>query len=331
MVGDEAVDNLVESIAGKNDFASIYGFLKLSEKDVLGYDKKHPVKDFLLTKRPIPAWYDENRIANGQQFFRKYAIDIMTLLGAKSLPYCYAASPGNKAIYLTEKMLKVPGKRLTETAQFIIDVMRSNSFQKSGYGYIQINKTRLVHGLVRYYMNKKADWNLQWGIPVNQEDMAGTNLAFSYIILVGLEQSKYVLSDQDKEDFLYIWRYIGYQLHIDEELLPSNLSEAAALEHAIKVRNFKKSEEGVMLTAELINHYKNAFPFIPGLLVDSQIRYYLGPEISALLELKPEPFKDALMQKMNRLKEKINKVYVDPSAYDKMLRNHAVLKKKYLK
>ncbi len=70
--------------------------------------------------------------------------------------------------------------------------------------------------------------------------MAGTNLAFSLVILLGLQQSGIVLSNKQKEDFIFLWRYIGYQLAIDEELLPANFKEAFHLAQIIKETEFQK-------------------------------------------------------------------------------------------
>jgi hypothetical protein len=226
-------------------------------------------------------------------------------------------------------MRKAPGKRLLETAQFIIEVMREGAFDPSGSGSFEIQKTRLIHALVRNYIQYRTAWDPAWGVPVNQEDMAGTNLAFSYIILAGMEQSDFLLSRQEKEDFLFTWRFIGFQLRIDERLLPENTQEAKALEEAIRLRHFRKSEEGPLLTTELINHYKESFPVIASYFVESQIRYFIGPEVSELLGLKPQPWKDSVVGLLNSVRKKINRKFVNPFSYRIMINNHFKLRKKY--
>ncbi len=67
-------------------------------------------------------------------------LEMMALLGAMSLPYCYAASPGNKALYLSDKMRNAPGKRLMDTASFVIAVLTPNSFGEHSTATIHINK-----------------------------------------------------------------------------------------------------------------------------------------------------------------------------------------------
>jgi hypothetical protein len=326
--GDEDADLFIQNILSAGDKSQLYETIALTDNEVAKLSEPNPVALFLTTQRPKPAWYSTDAIDSGQQVFKKYALDIMTLLGVLSLPYCYAASPGNKALYLTAKMRKSTGKRLVETADFIINVMSPGSFDKAGAGHVQINRIRLVHAMVRYYL-QKGEWNAAWGIPINQEDMAGTNLAFSYIILTGLTRTAFKLTVPEQENFLHVWRYIGYQMHIAGELLPASVAEARQLENKIKQRHFQSSEEGRVLTKELVHHYTSYFPAVPGYFVGAQMRYLLGPEVSSLLGLQPEKIKDELTKSLNAIVETVNQLYVNPSGFEKMLANHAKLKKQF--
>lgn len=326
--GDEKADRIIRDVFSSNNGAALYPYFSLTSDQLDRFVELPNVNSFLREKRADPSWFKEERLQRGQQFFRKFALDIMTLLGALSLPYCYAASPGNKAIHLTQKMRKSPGKRLLETAHFIITVMQENGFC-NGSATFEIQKTRLIHALVRYMIQTKGSWDESWGVPVNQEDMAGTNLAFSFIVLRGLETSRYRIDHADREDFLHTWRYIGYQLHIDESLLPATYDEAADLENAIKARHFRHSTEGTLLTRELIEHYKESFPAVAGFFVDSQIRYLVGAEIADLLGIDQSKFKDAFVIALNRIREKFNSWFVNPYSYEIMIRNHYKLKQKY--
>lgn len=329
-VGDAAADKLVSDCFSGDQKGVLYTVFSQEDSFIQKQDKANSLYTFLNTRRPDPDWYQYDRIKNGQAFFKKYALDVMTLLGALSLPYCYAASPGNKALYQTEKMRKATGKRLVETADFIIKVLSPGSFEAKGFGYIQINKIRLIHAVARHYVSK-GEWNKAWGMPINQEDMSGTNLAFSYIILVGLIRTGFRLRADEQEDFLYVWRYIGYHLHINDALLPDSKAAAEILERKIRLRHFKPSEEGRKLTQELINHYKSYFPAVPAFFVDAQMRYLVGPEISNLLGMQREPIKDEFLKTMNAAKEMMNQFYKNDRAYETMLANHEKLKQQFIK
>ncbi len=325
-VGDAEADQLITSLFNNKKQQDVYHVLNTPAEDLFsltGIDQE--LIGFINSKKPDPEWFDPQKIKTGQQFYRKYASEIMMLLGAMSLPYCYAASPGNKAIHLTEKMRNKPGKRLLETAQYVIKLMEPGSFDQGGIGYPFINKTRLVHALVRYMLLNKSDWNLDWGTPINQEDMAGTNLAFSFTIINGLEKQQFPITPEQVESFLHIWRYIGHQMDIHEELLVDNMQEAAELESVIRQRHFKASPEGQQLMQDLLKHYREEFPWLAAQLVENQIRYFLGDEISDMLKLERNQGKDALVRAMNKFKNGINR-HFHISTYSTMMKNHERLK-----
>ena len=103
----------------------------------------------------------------------------MLLLGFLSLPYCYAAANGAEVLVRSERIVNEPEKRLSETAQFVFDVMAKDAFEPHGQGLSTILKIRLMHAAVRWYIEQSDNWNKKLlGVPVNQEDMAGTNLSF---------------------------------------------------------------------------------------------------------------------------------------------------------
>jgi len=60
-----------------------------------------------------------------------------------------------------------------------------------------------------------------FGVPINQEDMAATLLAFSYNVLVGIEAIRGApLPRADQAAYLHLWRYIGFLLGVDDEHNP---------------------------------------------------------------------------------------------------------------
>lgn len=326
--GDKEADGLIKVTFAAKQQATLYALFNLQEKEI-EHQPDSLLKKFLLSQRPKPTWFNQRQLQRGQLLFKKYALEMMALLGAMSLPYCYAASPGNKALYLSDKMRNSPGKRLMDTASFVIAVLTPGTLEDGETGHIHINKVRLIHALSRYYLRKLPTWNMDWGVPINQEDMAGTNLAFSYVILLGMQQSGFILSQNEKEDFLFAWRYIGYQMNIDEALLPSSFLEARQLATAIKTRNFKKTEEGITLTAELLSYYKVSVPPDQAELVPSQIRFYLGDEVAEYIGLKRGPVRDRVAATVSTFKSLQSMLSVQPDSYQKLISQHSLLKKKF--
>lgn len=327
LTGDPEADALIAATFEAQKQGVLYDLFKRKEKEIESLPNSN-LKKFLTTQKPKPAWFNQQHLQKGQQVFQHYAQEMMVLLGAMALPYCYAGSPGNKALYLSDKMRSSPGKRLMDTASFVIGVLTPGTLEVGATGIIHINKVRLIHAVSRFYLKKQSAWNMDWGMPINQEDMAGTNLAFSFIILQGMRKSGYLLSSQEEEDFLFTWRYIGYQLNIDDHLLPSSYQEAYQLTQAIKQRNFKKTEEGIALTQELVHYYEANTPSWQAALIPSQIRWYLGDEVADCIGLSKDLLRDRLADSMSTFKSLRNIFSVQPDSYQTMLLQHSLFKKK---
>lgn len=327
LTGDPEADVLIAATFEAHQQGMLYDLFKRKEREI-EFQPDSAVKRFLISQKSKPAWFNHRRLQKGQQVFQHYAQEMMVLLGAMSLPYCYAGSPGNKALYLSDKMRNSPGKRLLDTASFVIGVLTPGTLEVGATGNIHINKVRLIHAVSRFYLKRNSAWNMDWGMPINQEDMAGTNLAFSFIILQGMRKSGYLLSSQEEEDFLFAWRYIGYQLNIDDHLLPATYQEAYQLTHAIKQRNFNKTEEGIALTQELLQYYQANTPSWQAALIPSQIRWYLGDEVADCIGLPKDPLRDRLTDSMSTFKSLRNTFSVQPESYRQMLLQHSLFKKK---
>eukprot|EP00977_Amphora_coffeiformis_P002646 scaffold510_cov155-Amphora_coffeaeformis.AAC.10 len=110
-----------------------------------------------------------------------------------------------------------------DTGAFLGAVLHSdnvNAILPHGEGWKAALRVRVLHAKVRRQLLTRKG-NRQWdidhlGIPINQEDLAATLLAFSTNSLWGVE---FVLGRpiplQDRLDYLALWRYLGWLLGID--------------------------------------------------------------------------------------------------------------------
>lgn len=241
---------------------------------------------FIKNCRVLPAWADEKLMERGSAFFIKHAEKVMQLLGLLSLPYCYAAADGAMVLYLSQRLTNDAGKRLSDTADFIWNVMAPNAFTAQGKGFSSILKIRLTHAIARFYTLKSGKWNNSLGLPVNQEDMAGTNLSFSLIVIRGLRKLGKSISYEDQQSFMHLWNVIGFLLGLDEDLIPQNGKSANALELAIRERHFKPSEHGRELTKVLTAYFNSVTPENVSPKDTLQLmRYLLGDDVADMLGL----------------------------------------------
>lgn len=277
------------------------------KNDLKWIKSRYPEVEFIQKADVLPAWADRQLMRRGSVLFVKHSEMVMNLLGLLSLPYCYTAANGAMVLYLSELITTQTTKRLFDTAIFVWEVMGPDVFEETGTAYAEILKIRIVHAAVRYYTMLSGKWDDRWGIPVNQEDMAGTNLSFSLIVTRGLKKLGLNVPLAEEEAFLHLWSVIGYLMGLDEDLIPKNKREAEHLDLSIKNREFRASTHGAELTQALINHImsvntsKATADDIIGLM-----RYLLGNEIADMLSMKLvalPPYKLILIKSLNFLKQ----------------------------
>ena len=258
------------------------------------------IQAYLLETLPLPEWADADRIKRGQQLFETWGIQIAICLFCASLPSSYAAANGVKALYLTARLDTDARRRVMETGQFLIDVLTVGGLGEHGKGRRTIQRVRLMHAAVRHLIKARNEltpgmWHPDWGTPINQEDLAGTLLSFSYVVADPLRRLGVRVGAKDVDAYLHLWNVIGHLLGVRDELLVSDVADAAALVDSIERRQFKASPEGQELTGALVNLLDELTPIhrldetIPPL-----IRHLIGEETADLLRVPKSDLADDL-------------------------------------
>lgn len=290
LTGDAGADEFIAQVFEVQDEKQqlLHWFNNSSGKDGLNQIKNsYPQFSFINNAGQLPIWAEPGLMKAGAVFFAKHAEMIMNLLGLLSLPYCYTAANGSMVLYLSELIRKQTTKRLYDTAIFVWEMMNPEAFSKDGNAYTEILKVRIMHATVRYYTFKSGKWDDAWGVPINQEDMAGTNLSFSLIVIRGLRMLGYKVNQREEVAFMHVWAVIGWLTGLNEALIPETPEIAAQLAFTIKRRQFAVSLHGKELTRSLTDHIlsvnksKATADDILGLM-----RYLLGMDVADMLAIK---------------------------------------------
>ena len=201
--------------------------------------------------------YDESDLRSAQDFFEEKGDLYLAMLGFYALPYCYAFADGAQVLVRSNRILDQIGERLGETASFVLEIFRPGAFSVEDQAYLVCAKVRLIHALSRYFILTYAkDWELAFGQPVNQEDMLGTNLAFSHIVLRGLAKMGAAPLEKEYESVLSYWKWIGELMGIETQFWPTTTKEAFELDKLIRKRHLKSSEAGQRLVKGLLHFYQ---------------------------------------------------------------------------
>ena len=283
---DTFADEVIRTLSEEGRLDQFGALMKL-EHNADTLPPMHPLLQDLVERcHRLPDWADPEKIERAEQFFQEYQVYVYSALLFASLPYCYAAADGARVLAASNRIRENTGKRLSETGQFIMDVSEKGSFLPGGKAFKSIAKVRLIHAAVRHRLLNSGDWDKNWGQPTNMEDMAGTNLAFSLVVLKAMERMGAEADSLTKDAFIHKWNIISYLLGLDQTLLAKNYEEALKLEKQIIRRLFRKSEEGQILNRALLEFiHEVERPLAPD-YGSQMIRYLLGNQVGDLLGLK---------------------------------------------
>jgi hypothetical protein len=126
-------------------------------------------------------------------------------------------------------------------------------------------------------------WAASWGRPANQEDLAGTMLTFTTVVLEAFANSGVETSPREAEDFFHLWTVIGHVLGIHDALLPRDLAEGRRLQQAIFGRQQERSVVGRDLTAVLFGLLRGRVPRRLAALAPAMSRRYIGDDVADMI------------------------------------------------
>lgn len=285
--GDPMADTVIEAVAALGGHGAVGPLMRFltNYEDFALESQPNAVQEFINSQNQFPEWVDLQQFEQGIEFFWRNHRLMALLLGTYSLPYCYAGANGAQVLWISERIKNNTFQRLEETGAFVFGIMQERDWP-NGCNFQRIAKIRLLHAAVRWYTLHSGRWNDAWGYPICQEDMAATNLSFSYIAIKGLRKLNISVSKEEEAAFLHFWNVVGELLGVAPALLPHNMLEAYRLEKGIAARQFETSEAGRGLTKALLKTIGQqiASPTLQNAPA-AQMRFFLGERIANLLDI----------------------------------------------
>jgi hypothetical protein len=279
LVTDPLADNVVAAIIQSGQEQQINQILMLLMRndsfrpgmfDSLGEKISATLDQYIRTSATLPEWANQKLISLGERVFGLYGPDIFMLLNVSSLPMCYCCGKGAQVLFDTGRLLAPTGnvdplaRRLMETAQMVVNVMSSGGLSENGRGIVTLQKVRLIHASIRYFLKRGqagAPWDsTTFGEPINQEDLAGTLMSFGPVILSGLMKLGAKLSEEETKAWIHCWNIAGHLLGIDSSLLPDTYQQGFVLATKILQHQAIESAAGKALTNSCVLFMKHIMP-----------------------------------------------------------------------
>ncbi|MEY2228440.1 oxygenase MpaB family protein [Streptomyces sp. BF23-19] len=234
-------------------------------------------REYLEATSVPPSWVDWGEMEKARLFFIDNNVHISTALSFASMPACYLVPHVAKLLSATHG-LEYPSKRMAETGQFTVHLMRPDAFEAGSRFIPAAQKVRLLHASIRHHLVREDRWDTAaLGTPICQEDMIGGQMFFSLLVLDSLHRLNIHMSTEGAEAYYYAWRVVGAMLGVDQEAVPATLDEARSFLDRYMIRHMGPSEEGAHLTRQLIDLYEEIVPgtfFDP--VVSALVRHLVG-------------------------------------------------------
>jgi hypothetical protein len=257
-------DAVVGEIYAKGEVDAVDALMKtLVRNDGIPSDKlPRVVRDYLAATSVVPD-LDPEAQRRAENLFSLLGPEMLMVLGFYSLPAAYAARKGVQVLYRTAYLSQRPVRRVFETTQMVVDVLSPGGLSANGAGLRTAQKVRLMHAATRHLLttDPTRPWDAhELGLPINQEDLAGTLTTFTWVVIDGLEKMKIEIGDADREAYVQAWGSIARVLGLREELVPKSFAEAGTLADRIHTRQLAPSPEGAALAKALIEGYQSLMP-----------------------------------------------------------------------
>lgn len=227
-VGDAPMDNLLQWMrtSGISESRPLF-------EHALGHgiadvpDAPAPLRDFFAQVEVTPDWVDWDQIRRGQRALRASGADGIYIARDVSLLGGYQFAGFNKTLMRTGALEKGSNKRFAETFQWALDVTAEDGLAPHGIGYQSTLRVRLIHAFVRSHVAAMPDWEgEEWGLPVNQTDMAATLFGALIAPAMGGFGMGIIYTRRDLDAIAHLTRYVGWLIGVEEEWLPLNFRSA---------------------------------------------------------------------------------------------------------
>lgn len=201
----------------------------------------------------VPMWLDWSEVERGAAVYRSLGLLAQAVLISASLPRAYASPAGCKPLTFTGRLVQRAFRRMAETGHFALETVTEGGLRRDSAGFKITLHVRLMHAQVRRLLQASKRWDPEWGTPLNQVDLLGTNLTFSVVMMEGLRRLGLRLSPGEIESVMHLWRYSGHLIGVEPCLQAATLAEGTRLFDLITRAQAGPDDDSRALTRALLD------------------------------------------------------------------------------
>lgn len=245
------------------------------------------LRAYLQHTSQTPTWLDRARMRRGAQVLQTTGLHGMMVLRDAALMAGYQASAINQTLVLTGALSGSAHKRVAETAAWWLACTADGGMAVEAEGHRQTVRVRLMHALVRRRLTCSPQWDADWlGLPINQVDMQATYLAFCAVQLLGLRMTGMLISEEDADAVMHLWRLIGWLMGVEDGLLCDDENTGRVLLYRNLISQAPADDTSVALGRALMDEpLSRAYPWAATLRghIDrerhlSLVRWFVGSQ-----------------------------------------------------
>ena len=198
----------------------------------------------------VPFWVDWDLMLLASRKIVRSGLLTTLSFAAYALPHSYLAT-GNRPLAFTSALLDDSPRRYAQTLHFVIESFLPGGLRRHADGFRMVTWVRMLHARARRRILQSSNWDLDQ-IPLNQAHSAVGTILFSFYVVEGMRRLGVRFSRREVAGVLLTWRYIGYLLGINPELVYTSEEEAHRILDVAFSLEFDPDETSKQLCRALI-------------------------------------------------------------------------------
>ncbi|WOC14060.1 oxygenase MpaB family protein [Gordonia sp. MP11Mi] len=232
--GDPPMDHVVDEMVKGAGIRSVRPMFEQALESGIDAVPNAPeyLRAFFAAVEQTPDWVDHRTLEVAARAMNSGGADGLYVARDVALVGGYAFSGFNQTLLRTGALEKGSNARFAETSQWALDVIEDGGLHARGSGYRSTLRVRFIHSLVRRHVAGMDDWDAEeWGLPINQADMAATIVGALIAPMVGGLAMGLFNTPHEYQAVAHLTRYVGWLMGVADEFLPVDFRDGIRILH----------------------------------------------------------------------------------------------------